>query len=232
MKNIIFSLILCIVISFLIISCEGDCKDERIEKVEWVTTYEDKSKDTLVSYSLIENQREYIKSYEEIKHTVTIRNNSSLYRGKFALQIDYGYYDDYSETKTKEFDYVSIAPKNSYTFTYYTQAGKYSNYNSSYTILQKPTIYFYKKRKDELKTDTIIVNSCKENVEALREKYRAIKKLYQSKVDLDKQKTIYKKQSKKKTETKGKPQKVKPLKVEPQKAKPKKKAEAKSKYTP
>lgn len=176
-------LLLLIAISFIYTSCEGDCKDEQIEKVEWSTSYIDKTKDTLVAYSITENKREYIKTWDEIKHTVTIQNNNKQYVGKFALSINYGYYDDYSsDTRTKEFDYVTISPRSSYTFIYYTQAGKYANYNSSYLIRQKPVVFSYKERRDELKTDTITVNSCQENVEALREKYRTIKELYHSKI--------------------------------------------------
>lgn len=181
-KSIVTTFILFAVACFFV-SCEGDCKDEQIEKVEWITTYTDKTKDTLVAYSVTENKREYIKSYEEVKHTITIRNNNTQYSGKFALKISYGYYNYGSETKIKEFDYVTIAPKGSYTFTHYTQAGKYDNYNSSYTILQTPVSFTYKERKDELKTEMITVNSCQENVEALREKHKAIKELYQAKTE-------------------------------------------------
>lgn len=183
MRKSIITSVLFVVMSFFLNSCEGDCKDEQIEKTEWITKYEDITKDTLVAYTVIENKREYIKFNEEIKHTVTIRNNNSLYNGRFSLNADYGYYNYGEETKTKEFDFVTIAPKSSHTFTFYSQAGKYANYNSSYVILQNPTTYTYKERKDELKTENITVNSCSENVEALREKYRTIKELYKSKTD-------------------------------------------------
>ena len=92
--KIIFTLL--VVVSILIVSCEGDCKDEeieKIEKIEWITTYIDKTKDTLVAYTITENKREYIESWNEIKHTVLIQNNNNQYIGKFALNINYGYYD-------------------------------------------------------------------------------------------------------------------------------------------
>ncbi len=172
-------------------SCEGDCKDVKIETAEWITTYENKRKDTLVSYSITQDERKYYKSWEEIKHSITIRNNNSRYSGKFSLSLDYGYYDDSEnivQTKTKEFDFVTIAPYGSHTFTFWTQAGKYANYNSSYTVLQYPITYSYKVRRDSLKIDTVTVNSCEKNIEALREKYRTIKKMYQQKSNNPKRK--------------------------------------------
>jgi hypothetical protein len=183
--KIIFTLL--VVVSILIVSCEGDCKDEeieKIEKIEWITTYIDKTKDTLVAYTITENKREYIESWNEIKHTVTIRNNNNQYIGKFALNINYGYYDYGYETRTKKFDYVTISPKGSYTFTYYTQAEYKGNFNNSYIILQQPTKIPYKERKDELILSSITVNPCESNVEALREKYKIIKELYNSKVEI------------------------------------------------
>ncbi len=183
MSKSIFISILLLITACFITSCEGDCKDEQIEKAEWITTYTDKIKDTLAAYSITESKREYIKLYDEVRHSVTIRNNNTLYSGQFSLIINYGYLSYYNteETKTEEFDYVFIAPRASYTFTYYTQAGKYANFNSSYIILQKPVSFTYKERKDELKAEIITVNTCQENVEALREKYKAVKDLYESK---------------------------------------------------
>ncbi len=165
-------------------SCEGDCKDVQIETVEWITTYENKRKDTLVSYSITQDKRKYYKSWEEIKHSITIRNNNSRYSGKFSLSLDYGYYDDSNEaeqTKTKDFNFVTIPPHKSHTFTFWSQAIYKINFNSNYTVLQRPVTYNYQIRRDSLKIDTITVNSCEENIEALREKYRTIKKIYQQK---------------------------------------------------
>ena len=177
--------ILLVSITAFLISCEGDCKDEQIEKVEWVTNYETKSKDTLVSYVIIENKREYIKSYEEIKHTVTIKNNNNLYSNKFAVKFNCSIYDSYygEQIKSNDLAYVSINPNSTYTFTYFSQAGKFSNYNSDYTIFQEPIQFSYKQKMDNLKKEMITVNSCSENVEALKEKYKAIKELYQQKVE-------------------------------------------------
>lgn len=186
MKKVIpFSLFM-IITSFFLTSCEGDCNDVEIETVEWVTDYVDKSKDTLVSYSILKDEREYFSSFKEIKHTVTIKNNNQKFSNQFSLKIEYGEVDYWGDDveKEKTLDYVSIEPNGSYTFTYYTQAGKYANYNSSYTILQKPIQYYYKERQDHLKTSTKTVNTCEENVEALRMKYEAIREAYNEKAKL------------------------------------------------
>lgn len=178
-------IVILIMISFFFISCEGDCKDEKIEKVEWISKYVTKNKDTLVSYSIIENNREFIKAYEEIKHTITIRNNNNLYSNKFAVKFNCGVFDTYygDQYKSNEYEYVTIEPKSTKTFIYYSQAGKYINYNSSYYVLQESKNIYYKERIEYLKIDSITVNSCSENVEALKEKYKAIKELYTHKIE-------------------------------------------------
>lgn len=183
-SRLILITLIATIFSFLT-SCEGDCKNEQIEKVEWITNYETKSKDTLVSYVIIENKREYIKSYEEIKHTITIKNNNNLYSNKFAVKFNCNIYDSYygEQVKSNDIEYVSINPNSTYTFTYYSQAGKFSNYNSDYIIFQEPIQISYKQRMDNLKKEIITVNSCSENVEALKEKYKAIKELYQQKIE-------------------------------------------------
>lgn len=171
---------------FLLTSCDGDCKDEQIEKAEWITTYITKRKDTLVAYSVTENKREYIKLYDEVKHSLTIQNNNTLYSGEFSLEVNYGFNDELGDdTRTQNFDTITIAPRASYTFSFYSQAGKYANYSSAYTILQTPVFISYDERKDELRTSNIMVNSCKENVEALREKYKMIIELYKSKNEIE-----------------------------------------------
>ena len=178
-------ILIIIIATFFLTSCEGDCRDEQIEKVEWVTNYVTKSKDTLVSYSIIENKREFFKAYEEIKHTITIRNNNRQYSNKFAVKFNCGVYDSYygDQYKSNEYEYVSIEPNSTYTFTYYSQAGKYYNYNSEYTVFQEPVNITYKEIVHNLKEEMKTVNSCNENVEALKEKYKAIKELYQQKTE-------------------------------------------------
>lgn len=170
------------IISLFFSSCEGDCKEYQIEKVEWVTSYVDKTKDTLVAYSITQNERKYISYDEMVEHAVTIHNNNRKYNGRFSLKINYDHYDYEVENRVKTFGFVSIPPNGSHTFTYRTQVGRYVNYNNSYTILQQPVSYTYKERKDELQTEMITVNDCSDNVEALRQKYKTIKELYQTKM--------------------------------------------------
>ena len=196
MTKSILTFILVSSIVSLFVSCEGDCKDVQIESVEWVTKYVDRTKieyrDTtvLADYSVIRSEREPDRRNNAITHFVTIRNESTQYNVRVALRISYEYnYSRYyaPETKYVTFDYVTIEPKKTFTFEKYTQLGNESSSNSCYEILQEPVSFrrrhtsSYKERKDELKTKTITVNSCRENVEALREKYKTIKELYEQK---------------------------------------------------
>lgn len=178
--NKLFVLLISFIFLYYFSACEGDCYDEQIEKVEWETTYINKTRDTLVSYSVTKNEREYLSRYDEIKHTLTLRNNNSKYKGRFKVKIIYGV-DNYFGFDTEEFDEVEIRPNSSQTFTLYTQAGKYLNYNSEYYITQRPVSFSYKEKKDELKREMITVNRCEENVEALIEKYKIIEELFNSK---------------------------------------------------
>ena len=183
-KNFI-TIILFFFITAILTSCEGDCKEEQIEKVEWVTNYITKTKDTLVSYVVLEDSREYYDSYKEIYHKVVIKNTNNTYSNRFAIKINYGYYDSYygAFMKSKDFEYVYIKPNSTYSFTFYSQAQYIYNYNNSYTILQQPIQISYKEKVDNLKKEKITVNSCSENVEALKEKYKAIKELYIQKIE-------------------------------------------------
>ena len=182
--NYLYTILIVSFTTFLT-SCEGDCKEEQIEKVEWVTNYITKTKDTLVSYVVLEDSREYYDSYKEIYHKVVIKNTNTKYSNRFAIKINYGYNDSYygAFMKSKDFEYVYIKPNSTYSFTFYSQAQYIYNYNNSYTILQQPIQISYKEKVDNLKKDKITVNSCNENVEALKEKYKAIKELYIQKIE-------------------------------------------------
>ncbi len=179
-----FSATFIILIVILFASCDGNCKDETIEKVEWVTRYEELYKDTLVRYSILVDKREYSEVYKEVKHTVTIRNDNEIYSNRFAVLIKYGYQDsEYFTTETKSNDtaFVIIEPLSSNTFSFYTQGGYSYNFNSEYEILQIDTNFTYLNKIDELKVSQETVNSCTVNIEALKEKYSTIKQLYKSK---------------------------------------------------
>ena len=58
------------------------------------------------------------------------------------------------ETRTKKFDYVTISPKGSYTFTYYTQAEYKGNFNNSYIIQQPTKIHIRKERRINISSIT------------------------------------------------------------------------------
>lgn len=176
-------------LSLSFISCAGDCKEVKIEKVEWITWYEGYSKDTLVSYSIVENTTTLMEqnnaTKDNITHTITIHNNNSSYSNNFSVRIDYEFGFKTIESSSTELDYVEISPNTDETFTYSwrgSQGGKDSDFKSFITILQIPERVNLKRRIDELKTETITVNTCQQSVEALQEKYNAIKKLYNEKV--------------------------------------------------
>jgi len=184
----------------LFISCDGECSTEEIEKVEWVTSYVKVHKDTLVSYSMVEDKIDYQGSWAEISsgsdklqafngrnkfanHLITIKNNNSLYSGYFAIKLIYGYWDKTFYMKTETNDYVKIDPKSTYSFKFHVYADHPYTINRDVIILQTPTKISYMKRIDELSVEKIKVNSCKDNIPALKEKYKTIKKLYQQKID-------------------------------------------------
>lgn len=181
MKSKFILIILSATIFSFITSCEGDCKDEQIEKVEWVTNYVSKSKDTLVSYTIEEERREYDKLYETVY--VTVKNNDSNYSNYFSIRMNYLDVFRIGDINTITKEFVKINPNSSYTFTFYTYVNNNNDFKSSFSILQQPITISYKQRVDNLKKEMITVNSCNENVEALKEKYKAIKELYQQKVE-------------------------------------------------
>lgn len=181
-----YSFICIVVIAIIFASCDGNCKDETIEKIEWITRYEDVYKDTLVRYSILVDKREYSEVYKEVKHTITIRNDNEVYSNRFAVLIKYGYQDsEYFTTETKSNDtaFVIIEPLSSNTFSFYTQGGYSYNFNSEYEILQMDTNFTYQNKIDELKVSQETVNSCTANIEALKEKYNTIKELYKVKTN-------------------------------------------------
>lgn len=181
MNRIITFLFASFILIVLLNSCDSNCKDILIEKKEWVISSKEVFKDTLVSYSITENKREYLESYKEIKHTVTIRNENNLYTNQFSLKINYGYFNTYDESreiKTDTLDFVEIKPNSSYTFTYYSQGGYYPNFDNYYSILQHDTSISFQERQDELITTSENVNTCAVNVEALKERYKTVEELY------------------------------------------------------
>jgi hypothetical protein len=165
-------------------SCDGNCKNEEIEKNEWVTKYVEVSKDTLVNYSIIENKTDYSSYDKEIIHSITIKNENEQFSNQFAVVVTYGHYDifvEISETKSDTTLYSEILPKSSFTFPLKRQGGYNDNFNAAIEILQIPKYITTIQRIDSLKTEMITVNSCEQNIEALKEKYQTIKKMFESK---------------------------------------------------
>lgn len=189
MKNIFLGFLL-FSPAFLLISCAGDCKDVRIEKVEWITRFENHTVDTLVRYSVEENNMrlmEYkdLDNSDKITRSITIRNNNASFSNYFALKIDSKISYTNLDSSSVILDFIEIQPNASETFTYQLKGSageKDIEYDNFITILQLPQKVKVKKQIDELKTESITVNTCQQSVEALQERYKTIKKLYHEKV--------------------------------------------------
>lgn len=168
----------------VITSCDGDCRIEKIEKNEWVTKYVEVSKDTLVNYSIIESKSDYSSLDKNIIQSISVKNENEQYSNQFAVVVTYGYYDiltGISQIKTDTTLYSEIFPKSSFTFFIKRQGGYNNNLTATLEIIQIPQRVAVLQRIDSLKTETITVNSCEQNIEALKEKYRVIKKMFESK---------------------------------------------------
>lgn len=175
---------LCIVLFCILVSCEGKCINERIEKVEWVTSYTYYNKDTFVRYSIVVDKSEFDELRKEIKHTIVIRNENKTYSNKFAVLAETDENGESAKFGTGSFndiDFISIFPNAMDSFIFYTPAGFNSTFKSRYKILQQPLKVRQTRRVDELKTEKITVNSCEQNIEALKLKYKTTKELFNSK---------------------------------------------------
>lgn len=170
--------------ALLILSCDGSCDEEQIQKTEWITKYVEVLSDTLVNYSIIENTTKYNSFEKEILHSVTIRNENRQFSNKFAIIATYGYFDVFagiSDIKSDTTIYSEIAARSAYTFSFKRQGGYNDNFNAAIKVLQLSKVISSVKRVDSLKIEIITVNSCEQNIEALKEKYQAIKKMFESK---------------------------------------------------
>lgn len=196
-------------------SCSPDCKEVTIKKPIWKTHYEEywvekdtiKEKtvttDTMVSYSVTKHRTEksYRKNYHDevyetkVTHYITIRNNNEQYSNAFCIRITGNEYDEYSK-KWKSFEressYVTISPKNSYTFSVkhsdrWRNEGTYTDEgNVEISVLQRPStisitrqsISKYKKkyirRFDEMTFKDTVVSNCECDIDALKAEYKAI----------------------------------------------------------
>lgn len=152
-------------------SCNPDCKEVTIQKIEWMTRYEDyfiekdsivevgEYIDTLVSYKVVEHRTkvEYRKdSSGETKgrtmvHYISIKNNNKSYSNRFAIKLSG---KEYLESSSKWRDlylttnYVTIGPQDTYTFTvkhpslWRNENNGYNEDNVTISILQKASNVF------------------------------------------------------------------------------------------
>ena len=189
MKNAFFGFLL-FSPAVLFISCAGDCKNVRIEKAEWITRYENYTVDTLVRYSVEKNNIRLLEyrdsdNGDKVTHTITIHNHNASFSNYFSLKIDSKISYSNLDSTSVMLDYIEIQPNTSETLTYQLNgpSGKKDfDYDNFITILQLPQQVKVKRQIDELKTETITVNTCQQSVEALQERYKTIKKLYHEKV--------------------------------------------------
>ena len=121
-------------------SCNPDCKEVTIQKVEWTTQYENfliekdtveevgEYVDTLVSYTVEEHRTkvEYKKDASgDLKgsttvHYIKIKNNNDSFSNRFSIKLTGKEYLE-SSKRWKDLyittNYVTISPQNTYTFS-------------------------------------------------------------------------------------------------------------------
>ncbi|MEP0264273.1 hypothetical protein [Dokdonia sp.] len=165
-------------------SCNGNCPDETVEKIEWVTSYTKETKDTLVKYQVIEYKTTFI-SQTELRYKVTVANTNNTYNNKFYInfyQYTIDYYGNKNWTKTST-DTVSIKSNNRYEFVYVSdQASKFINFENAFYIHQIPIKYESYKNNDSLIKEKITLNSCEINIEAFVKEQKSIEKLFKEKI--------------------------------------------------
>lgn len=180
MQKIKLMLFCCVLFLF---SCEGNCPNETVEKIEWVTTYKKVKKDTLVNYRILKYKTEFI-SQTELKYKVTVANTNNTYNNKFYINF-YQYIIDYQDNKKWKkvvTDTVLIKPSSSHTFEYTSnQASKFSNFENAFYIHQIPDKYELFVKKDSLARSEITLNSCETNIEAFKREQESIKNLFNEK---------------------------------------------------
>ena len=166
-KNFVIFICVTALVPLLLSSCNPDCKEIEIQKVEWVTRYEDyveykdtieevkEPVDTLVSYSITEHrtkvENKKNSSGEVVGsthvHYITIKNNNKSYSNRFAVKLTGKEYEESTgrwKDLNKTTGYVSVAPQGTYTFTishpswWRNDASGYNENNVSIRILQEP----------------------------------------------------------------------------------------------
>ena len=154
-------------------SCNPDCKEVTIQKVEWTTRYEDyyiekdtivdvsEYVDTLVSYSVVEHRTKVENrknSSGELKgsstlHYITIRNNNKSYSNRFSIKLTGKEYLE-SSSRWKDLytttNYVTIGPQSTHTFSI-KHPSWWRNDNNGYNE-SNVTISILQESADVLKT--------------------------------------------------------------------------------
>jgi hypothetical protein len=168
----------------ILMACDGNCKDETLEKVEWVTTEKSEMVDTLLTYSVLENKTEFDYNTKSVVNSVVIQNDDLVYANNFSIAVFYNVLNanDEIEERVCRSEEVEIKPKSAYRFIVRRYVNSAINLNSNVLIRQPVLQIMVPKRKDELMVEKIIVNSCEANIEALKEKYKIIEELYNTKL--------------------------------------------------
>lgn len=183
-KSVSLYLLACSVLFFS--SCDADCKQIKIEKVEWITHYENYKVDTTVGYST----QDFVKFAEwptkrkndKHLHKVTILNTNKQYSNKFAVEFRIQFKYNLKEKWTYKTDYVEIPANSEYTFNYEWSGARGtfdSDFNVLVSVLQQPKSIILTKRIDYLKTSKIAVDNCSVNVDLEKAKYNTIKAMYE-----------------------------------------------------
>lgn len=167
---------LMIIALFLLSACNPDCENEVIQKVEWITRYEDYYSqkdtleevsgyiDTLVSYVISDHsiRAKYIKTPNgEIKksslsHYITVYNNNESYSNRFAIICRGKEFFESSNNYrniNRTTDYVTINPKCSHTFVithsswWRNEERCYNETDVSFSVAQEPVKVFVTKKQ-------------------------------------------------------------------------------------
>jgi hypothetical protein len=171
-------------------SCGADCKQIEVEKVEWVTHYENYAVDTLVCYFM----QDFVKFTEwsnnnnrdKHSHNVTIINTNKRYANRFAIEFQIQYNYDFKGKWRHITEYVEIPANSEYTFNYEWSGARGtfdSDFNVIISVFQQPKRVMLKKRIDNLKMSKITVDNCSGNPDAEQAKYNAIKAVYEKQLN-------------------------------------------------
>lgn len=173
-----------ILVTLCLTSCDGDCRTENVEQVEWITYDQPYFIDTLVRYAVVQDSMEYQRDLKQVMHALVIKNLDRNYANTFVVSSNSGYTDllDNEQMRNQLMDSVEIAPNSEHEFKCYGQATKTINFNRSVSIRQLPKRIRLNRRMDSLRITHLTINSCMTNIEALKIKAQTIRTLYGEKI--------------------------------------------------